>query len=363
MRRIVLLIPLLATGCFGEDVEISWLRGFGFGWTGFNHRVSYLHFAVEDDGLDMAIIGGASSTNYVPDLPEGCDPDACDELPFDDTSSVTIAWGRTTTSLATGSAEATVFATPTGGQQSLEIPLEGRGKGHAAVMLQALTVDTDYALSGGDDCYIPMLGWHPRHMAVSLVDPQLSDDGKSVTVTLKGSFEAGYSFEEYRACQDDVVEEAQVPITVRVLAIATPNGLEQHGLQHDLHYEFTGNQFDPEEQPDPPLEERALALSWDDAIAGWSAIDFRFDEDDPDLRGAYLRTLSVGFDPAEGWASGHASNYSPGTQLSDFGYAFEGQITAVEADGAMEWGSATFDEIEAELDDDARPVLHHQGWK
>lgn len=363
MRFLLPLLPLLAAGCFGEDVEISWLRDLGFGWTGFNHRVSYLHFEVADDGLDMAVIGGASSTSYVPELPSGCDEETCSELPFIDTSSVTIGWGRTTTNLATGSTTATVVATPAGGETTVEIPLVGRGKGQAAVLLQALTVDTDYELSGGDDCYVPMLGWHPRRLAVSLEDPELSDDRRSVTVGLRAIFEAGYSFEEYRACQDEVVDRARVPITVQVLAVATPNGLEHHDLAHQQYYEFSGNQFDPEEQPDPDLAERPLALSWDDAIAGWSAIDFHLHEDDPDLRGAYLRSLSVGLNVDQGWASGHATNYSPGTQLSDFSYRFEGEVTALEADSPVEWGQASFDEIEAELDDDARPVIQHEGWK
>ena len=363
MRPLTLLLPLLATGCLGDDHEITWLEGFGFAWTGFNHRVSYLHFEADEAGLEMAVIGGASSTSYVPDLPAGCDEETCSELPFEDTTTVSIGWGHSTTRLAVGSADVTVIATPSGAETTLEIPLEGRGRGQAAVMLQAFTLDTDYELAGGAGCYIPMLGWHPRHIALSLVDPQLSDDGSAVTVTVQGSFEAGLSFEEYRACQDEVVTEAQVPITARVMAVATPDGLERHSVAHQQSYEFSGNQFDPEEQPDPELTDRPLALSWDQAIAGWSSLDFHFHEDDADLRGAYLRSLAVGLDAEQGWASGHATNYSPGTQLSDFGYRFEGEVTAVQADGEVEWGTASFHEIEAELDDDARPVLHHEGWK
>jgi hypothetical protein len=361
MRTLLPLLPVLLLGCAPES-EIRWLRGFGFGWTGFNHRVSYLHWDLADDGLDMAIIGGASSTAYVPDLPDGCDEDLCSELPFEDTSTVDFSWGMTTTRMAVGVAEATVLATPSGGQTSLEIPLNAKGKGQAAVMLQALIVDTDHELADGPDCFIPMLGWHPRRLALALVDPQLSDDGQSITVTLEGSFESGLSFEEYRACQDEVIDEAQVPITARVLAIASDEG-EHHTVSHGQYYAFSGNQFDPEDQPDPDPGERPLPLSWDQAIAGWSALDFRFHEDDPDLRGAYLRTLSVGLDEEQGWASGHATNFSPGTQLSDFEYSFEGEVTAVPADGELELGSASFDELEAELDDDARPVIHHEGWK
>jgi hypothetical protein len=363
MRLLPMLMPLLASGCFQADAEITWLERFGFTWTGFNHRVSYLHWDLPEDGLDMAIIGGASSTNYVPPLPDGCDPEACDELPFDDTTSVSFGWGTTTTGLAVGSLDATVLATPTGGEQALEIPLNRKGKGEVVVILQALTVDTDHELTGGESCYIPSLGWHPRRVAVALADPALSDDGQSVHVSLQGSFEAGLSFEEYRACQDEVIDELQVPITVRALAIVSPEGADRVQVDHGLYYEFSGNQFDPEEQPDPDLADRPITLSWDQAIAGWSAVDFRFHAEDQDLRGAYLRSLAVELSTEEGWASGHATNFSPGTQLSDFSYDFTGQVSAVPADGEVSWGQASFDDIEAELDDDARPVIHHQGWK
>ncbi len=362
MRSSISILVLLAVGCTPPS-EVTWLERFGFTWTGFNHRVSYLHWDLVEDGMDMAIIGGASSTSYVPPLPAGCEEETCSELPFEDTSSITIGWGRTTTSLATGSAEALVIATPTGGTTTIDIPLTRRGGGDVAVVLQALTVDTDHELVGGQGCYVPMLGWHPRRLALALRDPQLSDDGMSVTATLEARFEAGLSFEEYRACQDEVIDELQVPVTARVLAVVSPDGVEQRGLAHGATYAFSGNQFDPEEQPEPSLEDRALELPWDQSIAGWSSLDFRFHDDDPDLRGAYLRSLDVGFDLGEGWGSGHATNYSPGTQLSGFQYEFEGTISAVQADDSVEWGSATFDEVEAELDDDARPVIHHQGWR
>lgn len=363
MRPLPLLLPLLASGCFQADAEISWLERFGFSWTGFNHRVSYLHWDLAHDGLDMAIIGGASSTNYVPELPDGCDPEACDELPFDDTSAVNFGWGSTTTAMAVGSLDATVVATPAGAEEILEIPLNRKGKGEVVVILQALTIDTDHTLSGGDSCYIPSLGWHPRRVAVALADATLSDDGQSVQVSLQGAFEAGLSFEDYRACQDEVIDQLQVPISVRALAIASPDGADRVQVDHGLYYEFSGNQFDPEEQPDPELADRTITLSWDETIAGWSALDLRFHEEDEDLRGAYLRSMSLDLGVEEGWASGHANNYSPGTQLSDFSYAFTGEVSAVPADAEITRGQASFDELEAELDDDARPVIHHEGWK
>ncbi len=360
MRVCVLLLPLLASGCLDEETTLYWLEGFGFGWTGFNHRVSYMHFDVDEGGLDFAVIGGASSTSYVPDLPTGCDEETCSELPFEDSTTVDLAWGTTTSNLPAGSATATVIATPEGGETTVEIPLSSKGKGQAVALLQSFALDTDYALTGGDACYIPSLGWHPRRIALDLADPTLSSDGRSVLLTLTAAFEAGLSFEEYRSCQDEVIGEEQVAIDVRILGLVARDGSDTQDLDQAMSYEFSGNQFDPEEQPDPDLEDRPLTLDIDPAIVGWSALDFRFHEQDETLRGAYLRTLSVGLDTDEGWASGHASNYSPGTQLSDFTYTFAGTVAAVQTDSSVVHGRASYDEVEAALDDDNRPEVQHE---
>jgi hypothetical protein len=361
MRQPLSLLALLAVGC-APEAEITWLERFGFAWTGFNHRVSYLHFGVDDAGVDAAVIGGASSTYYSPELPEGCDEETCSELPFSDSSEVTIGWGRSTTRLASGVAEASLVVTPAGDELEIEIPLHRKGRGEAAVMLQSFELDTDHELAGGPDCYLPSLGWHPRRIALELGEPRLREDGGAVVVTVSGWFEAGYSFEEYRACQDEVVVEAQVLMTVRVLALVSPGDVDRHTVEHGVHYAFSGNPYDPGEQPDPDLAERPLALPWEQAIAGWSALDFRFHEDDADLRGAYIRSLSVGLDLDDGWASGHATNYSPLTQLSDFSYRFTGEVTALEADGATSNGQVHFEDLGAELSEDNRPEIHHQDW-
>ncbi len=360
MRPSILLFSLLAAGCQEEEATLVWLEGFGFGWTIVNHRLSYVHFDADEDGVDYAVIGGASSTGYAPELPTGCDEDLCGELEFEDSTSVEIAWGTTTTRMAHGSTLGSVLATPSGGETELTIPLSRTGEGEPAALLQSLVLDTDHALAGGDSCYIPSLGWHPRRIAVELADPTLSSDGESLNVTLRAHFEAGLSFEEYRACQDEVVGEEQVLVTVEVLGLVSPDGVQQRQPSHDMAYEFSGNSLSPEEQPDPELSDRPLTLEQDPAIVGWSAFDFHFHEQDETMRGAYLRSWSVDMDVEQGWASGHATNYSPGTQLSEFTYTFSGTVTAVPTEAEVEHHRSVFDEVEAELDDDDRPVVHHE---
>ncbi|MFH1463104.1 MAG: hypothetical protein ABIO70_01835 [Pseudomonadota bacterium] len=363
MRPLLLLPPLLALGC-SEDPSIWWLRGFGFGWTSANHRLAFMDFGVGEGGLDYSVIGGASSTGWAPDLPEGCEEDACREFRFEDSTLVDIAWGHVAaSSLAAGTLTAEVLATPAGGTVSLEIPLHERGRDNAVVLLQGLTVDTDHPAGDGDTCFDPALGWHPRRIGVALENPTLSNDGHSVLVDLTATFEAGLSLEEYRACQDMLVGEEQVPVTVRALALASAEALASASLDQSMVYAWNGNPYVPDEQPPPSMSDRPLELAWDPVIAGWSAVDFAFMQEDEEGRGAYLRTLSVGLSEADGWASGHATNYSPGTQLSGFDYHFQGEVWTLETGDEVELGSASFEEVPAELDDAQRPVVFQEGWK
>jgi hypothetical protein len=182
-------------------------------------------------------------------------------------------------------------------------------------------------------------------------------------VDLTATFEAGLSLEEYRACQDDEVGQEQVPVTVRMLALATAEGLAPTALDQSMSYPWNGNPYAPDEQPPPDLSERGIDVPWDSTIAGWSQLDFTFMLEDEERRGAYLRTLSVGLDQDEGWASGHATNYSPGTQISAFDYRFQGEVWMLATDDVVETGSASFEEVPAELNEDHRPVIFTEGWE
>ncbi len=359
--RCTWLIPLLA-GCSGGG-SAAWIEAAGYAWNGFNHRVSFIHFAVDDQGAEVAVVGGASTTGTSPDLPAGCDDATCGEYPVLDSSVTQLAWARVTDKkLVFGSGHASLLADAAGAQTSIEVPLDGRGKGDALALIQGFTIDSDHALSGGEGCYDPALGWHVRRMALSLDDAQLSADGESVQLDVSAAFEAGVSLEEARQCQDEVVDQAQVPITIHVLAVAGKRDMELLEVSHGAEYAFSGDAADPGEQPDPDLDQRPLDSSIEDPMAGWAALDYRFHQDDADQRGAYLRTFSFGLDVTEGWASGHATNYSPYTQLSGFSYDFEGRVALVDASRATVERGLLELELDAELEDDGSPEIEREDW-
>jgi len=338
------------------------MEGFGFGWELFNHRVSYLAFEVTEDVARVSVVGGTSTTGIDPVLPEECDPDTCGELPFTDRAGVRVRWGRTSTrgvQFARGTAS--VIATAEGATAPLEIPLDHKGRGEAIAVVAGFTLDTDHPLSGGDACYDPAYGWHPRRIAVELGEPELSDDRRSVSVDVTGWFVAGYSLEDERQCVDEVAEQARVPIDVAVLAVVGDRPVGTADVAHEESYTYGCTSFpclSPDPQPDPDLSARPLDLSdLEEPAVGWSKFDFRFHVDDPDDRGAYLRTLSVDADLAGGTASGHATNYSPGTQLSGFDYAFSGTVRGMEVGGELERGVVE-ETVTVDLEEDGTPVIH-----
>lgn len=333
---------------------MTWIEDFGFRWAAFNHRVSALAFL--DDPVRVAVVGGASSTGETVPLPEGCAAETCEEIPFLDEADVALEQIRAqVTGLAVGSAEGTFTAGAGGGTLTIRVPLSRPGRGSAAAWVQGLAVQAEPAWVG--DCYHASYGWLPRHLAVAVEDAVLAEDGETVEVQLRGAFAAGPSLEPARACMDDVVDEATVRFTVQVVAVAGRVEPWTERVAHGAAYDFSGQPCDPGEQPDPGLEGRTFPPSAAGTLAGWSGLDFRFHEADPDGRGAYLRSLELVLDPEAGIASGHATNHSPCTQLSAFDYAFVGEVTGVEADAVLE--RITLEgRVPAELDAAGEPVLY-----
>lgn len=358
----LLLAGLLLTGCSQDATDAYWLQGAGYRWNLFNHRVSHIEWGVDADGPTAAVIGGTSTTGVVPELADTCDPDTCDELPFLDESQVDLRWVHATSDkvvFARGSV--TVVADSAGGQETLTVALPRKAKGDPVAIIGGLSMDTVYPLSGGEACYNPAYGWHPRQMMVSTGGAVLSDDSMSVDVTVSALFEAGNSLEDIRQCIDEVADQAQVPVVVDVVVAVSRYGIEQIEVAHELSYEYGDGPARPAEQPDPDLASRGLDVSGDSPVVGWSGLHWSFYGADPDGRGAYLRTLSfdadAGSGDAAGYASGHATNYSPITQLSGFDYAFSGTVTAIEMpDGSAEGGLAEA-VIPAELEDDGTVVV------
>jgi hypothetical protein len=333
--------------------EITVLEGFDYGWDGFNHRLSYLEAGIDGSNADLAVVGGTSTTGVERTLPESCDPDACQEFPFTDTAQVDVLWGRLTANhVAMGVAEIELYADSAGTTQTVTVPVDGVP---VIAVIEGLVVDTDHALPDDSPlCYDPALGWHPRRIAVSLGNPVAGDGSATVDVT--AAFEAGNSLEPERACVDAVNELATAAITVRVAVLAGDLTAVSQDLDQSASYTY-GDRFSPDEQPPPDPATRPLDGDPATDVFGWTALDFRFHPDDPDDRGAYLRTLELHADGTTGEATGHATNYSPATQLSGFDYAFTGTVEAISAPGATADRGTVGADLPAALDADGTPVV------
>ncbi len=330
------LLALALVACSGGDKDgasttdsgssatesAAWLVTADWGWTNFNHRVS--HLTLRADPPEAGIIGGTSTTNVVAVYDDGCDPDSCKEFRFVDTSEVTMVVGSVTTSeaaFATGSAD--VLATAGGDTATLSVPSSGRD-GTVVAVLQGFSLDTNYALTGGDACYKPAYGWHPTDIGIELLNPR--QEGGELVVDVKGTFGAGVTADPDRVCIDEVHGQAQIPLTVEVLFVVADEATA-HDVHQEAYFPWNGDQFNPEEQivPGP------VSLPSGDGLMGWSSVVYQFNEHSEEGRGAYIRTLHFGLDGAE--AHGTATNYSPLTQLHDFGFVFDGVVQQVPLDG------------------------------
>lgn len=360
--RVLPAVVLLCACQPGEPV--AWVEGFGYGWTGFNHRVSHIGFAIVDDEAEIAIVGGTSTSNEDPVLPGECDPDACFELSTNDTADVDLRWVRVAPKKErTGVEWVDIVADADGETVTAVVPLDRKARGDVFAVIGGFVLDTDHAPSGGPSCYDPAYGWHPRRIAVTLGEPRLSGSRDAVEVDVTAIFEAGLSLEAERACIDAIATQALVPMGVQVVAIVGKDlAIDVADVTHDETYtwgceDVSGFCLEPDPQPDPDLDDRPLDLDLSASVAGWTSFDFRFFAHDPDDRGAYLRTLSVAFDAEEGWASGHATNHSPVTQLSGFEYAFAGSIRAMTPADPPERGRIEAN-VPAEVDAEGEPSLH-----
>jgi len=346
----------LVAGCT-EPSEAIWLEGAGFAWVAFNHRLSYVEIGVDDDVVRAGVIGGTSTTNEEPELPDGCDPDTCAELPLWDDALIGARLVHVSSSTATlARGRGSLIAGAAGGETTVTVELPGKGKGTVTAVIAGLTLDADTPLSGGEACYTPRYGWHPRRIAVVLGDPVLAGDGRSVDVPVSAWFEAGESLEEMRECLDAVNDQAQLAVAVDLVVIVGADEAESIEVAHGLSYPYGDGPMNPDEQPPPDPAERPLGTSLQDPVLGWSALDFRFHDPDPDDRGAYLRSWTFDARLAGDVASGHATNYSPVSQLSGFEYTFAGTVEALVIDGDVARGLVR-ERLIVELDDDARPVV------
>lgn len=329
---------LLGPGC-AEPTEAIWLEGAGFGWSAFNHRLSFWEVGVDDAAVRTALVGGTSTTEEEPVLPPGCDPETCWELPFWDEARLGARLVQVSTAEAAfGRGTAVLVATAAGDEATVTAELPARGHGEASAVLAGLRIDTDHPLRDGEACYDPRYGWHPRRIAVALGEATLAGDGRSVTVPVSAWFEAGVSLEGERQCIDEVVDQAQVALEVEVQVVVAEAEVEDLAVSHGASYAYGDGPMNPDPQPAPDPADRPLGTTLADPVLGWSAVDFRFHEGDPDGRGAYLRTVAFDARLADDVASGHATNYSPVSQLTGFEYSFAGTVRAVALDADVSRG-------------------------
>ncbi len=305
-----------------EAEAATWLVAADWGWTNFNHRVS--HITLRADPPEAAIIGGTSTTNIVPELDKACDASSCKEFPFADTSELSMVVGTVSTneaSFATGSAA--IVAGARGDTTTLAVPGVERS-GSVVAVLRGFSLDTAHALDGPESCYNPAYGWHPTVIGVELLDPR-AEDGE-LRVDVRATFGAGLTEDPDRVCIDEVHDQARVPFTVDVLFVVADEA-SAHPVHQEEYFPWNGSQFTPDEQVVPG----PVALPSGDGLMGWSSVVYHFNEHSEVGRGAYIRTLHFGVDGAN--AYGNATNYSPLTQLHDFGFMFDGVVQQVPLDG------------------------------
>ena len=301
----------------------TWLMTANWGWVAFNHRLS--HLTLRADPPAAAIIGGTSTTGVPANLGPTCDPDACIELPVTDRSELTLVAASVETSAASfRTTQLDIVGSADGDTAVASVEAPAR-QGEVVAILRGLSLDTDHPLDGPEACYDPAFGWHPTALGVELLDPRREDDQLKVDVRV--TFGAGVTEDATRACVDEVQSQAQVPFTVEVLFVVAESAI-QHEVHQEAYFPFSGDPFSPGEQVVP--EPVTLPVA-DEAMLGWSSVVYRFNPDSDVGRGAYLRTLNFGIDGAN--VHGTSTNYSPITQLHDFGFSFDGVVVEVPLPG------------------------------
>ena len=359
------VVALALLGCKDKETDSAgpalitqtWIEGHRYHWVGANHRLSFLRVGVDGDAVALALVGGTSTSGQGASL-DSCEL-SCEELIFRDTSDHTVHWARYTGDdavFAVGSVEA--LATAEGATASVELTLPEPAAGEVTVFLSGLTVNTNHPLSGGDACYLPAYGWHVQRLAAEVTAASLSGD--TVTAEVSVAFEAGLSLEAIRECVDAVADQAQVPITLDLVAVVSDGATSRQTVSHGEAYGHRDEDGTLIDQPDPDYTARPLSLGLSNPIAGWSRLDYTFHDEEGLGRGAYLRDLEWRLDVEAGVASGHATNASF-TQLSGFDYRFEGTVVGVETTGTVERGTLTVTGLAASLTEegyDADPEVY-----
>jgi hypothetical protein len=346
----LLLLTLLACR---EKEEILWLEGSRYGWEHFNHRLAHWETRLGPDGVDVAVVGGTSTTDRETVLPKGCDPTTCQELPASDNADVLVRWARAeTASWHAARATTTIVTGADGATGSVKVQLPKKARSVFAV-IEGFSIDGGEPLTGGDACYAPENGWLPTTLAIGLGAVDLSDDGMEATVDVGVYATAGDTFEKARSCIDEVADQAQFRFDVDVLVVEGTANAAVLPVEQLVSYDYKyGTDPDLQEEP-PPIE---LNKDLSRSFAGWSSVTWNFTVEDSGLRGAYLRTLGFEVVAKDGTATGFATNYSPITQLTGLDYLFEGTLQIVDLGTDVTRGTVE-ETVPAALDAEGAPIV------
>jgi hypothetical protein len=346
-------MPLALLVACGPSEDVAFLESYQYRWNLFNHRVGYVEVALDEAGASVAVIGGTSTTGVVPPLPDECDQDTCMEFPFLDPSQVSVGVARVTTRRTIAREGLGLVVGASGIQELVTFDLPRTDRADAVAVITGISIDSDAPFTDGSSgCYDPANGWLPTRLRIDVGAAEREPGGQEVSVPLSARFAAGDTLESERECLDEVNEVAAVAMRVELLLVV---GAETE--TQDLAYSQSWPTYepDPEEQPDPTAAERPLEIDPEGRVFGWTSLDWTFHATDPDGRGAYLRSLAFVIDPEAGLASGHATNYSPGTQLSGFDYAFEGSIVGLSLGDPVR--EVLTGELPADLDEAGEPIV------
>ena len=352
--RLLLPLLLLVGACKKDRDPIVWFGGASYEWALANHRLSHLEVGANAKGAYASVVGGTSTTGIDAELPQACDPDTCEELPFWDEALVRVDWGRVDEPDARSAVvRAELTADADGETVTVDATIDKSDGELVTATIQGIRFSTDHPLDGDAACYNPEFGWLPTQLGIALSEPSSSGDDISVDVT--ASFAAGNTLEAIRECIDAVIDRARVAIEVDVLIVAGGSAIDSTTVDGTATFEYGDGPLNPTPQEMP--EPQAISLDLEDPILGWSQLDWSFHVADPDGRGAYLRRLDWSSSPDE--ARGAATNYSQLTQLSGFDYVFSGVVVGHDVGGTITRGSVeTTIPVEIEGDE---PVLHEIG--
>lgn len=351
IRGAALVAVWIAAGCNQGATTASWLTGFDWRWENSNHRLSALVVEPLGADIDVAVVGGASTTGVVFN-DNGCvNSNTCWELPVTDATNLSAQWSEVTSSKAVViNARVPLTVVLGGAEETLAVPLPRRFNGGAPVsaFISGLSLSTaEVPLDPSMSCYDTHHGWLLRELGAGVVSTEIAPGGKAVDVRVHASFQAGASLEEERRCLDAAVAGAGIGLDLSVVVVVGGDEGSTTDVGHSAIVPFDHGA--PEGFSEDDWTPWTIAA---DEIGGWTEVYWRFHYDDPDYRGAYLRGLTLAADADAGRAIGWATHDAPASVLkSGFSFLFSGRLQTWAVDQASASHSASIALMPAELDE------------